>query len=908
MAPAAAAKKKPKHEEEAEKKKPTTCNVHGVQPKQLDRQNSSTCMDVALKLFEVMDLDCSGAIQFREFIELHESMKRLMEKLPALTRESLQDKLHWYSQGALEEEFRAVDSDHNMALDPQEWSDYMEHLYCVFGKRIYNQVCRGVLKEQDEKRQEAFEKQAETLNALVASENLLSKAMRLPYLTNMHAREALTMLEKQADPNFATPESKGSVLYHVAGKCEPAFLAALINKGADPAVNFEDFNCPVFAAAIARRAENVRLLVVQECSMDISEHPESDPSLALVRDMSELTEKTIRELVQKGADINYKTPQGWTAIQAAVFWGRKDCLDFLIRLKEVFSHVRLHVDITNSKDRTALHIAARKGKPEMIPSLIGARADTEKRDMDGWTPLHHAALNSQDEAVVSLIEAGAKVMPRGCLGFTPYMLQSSPHAVGIKLAGKALEELKPPKQIGFVANILPVLQDPDLTYFEKLESIMHLEYVGGSPENLRMTDQFFSPLKGPNKIQLKKVWDLLAKEMLKRMRTGEMDIEQLNRDVEQDEEAMKRWNMQAKFVEQWLIESTGPVQSKDWTWDNREGYEEDFMAVVQDEVQQYKVMFDKAYEALKANESCAELLQLPADNVILQKYMTQQGAHEILTWLDSLDMAEAWRSLISVKAFGEQAVEDDKLAILRFMDLVTMEPRFSSPKKFWTNVYAFWLAAYGKMVDGPFQNKMRSVVSHFNESYGNEGYSATFFQEKPKSDTEIEASQEEFGVPGYETFEERTLASCVLDIVGCTIVVNSAQAAVALVEQFGNMMLHQSKLELVRTRSEFHPDAIISSTSGCREIILNVVFSGGDYHVPAAKPRTSVLTEAPPRRTTVREMRVSIVGEVRIVLADFDKLKKGADILTRFLDGELHPQYIRNLSYLALGRHSTVKY
>merc|ERR1719161_3030357 len=98
----------------------------------------------------------------------------------------------------------------------------------------------------------------------------------------------------------------------------------------------------------------------------------------------------------------------------------------MIRLKEVFSHVRLHVDITNSKDRTALHVAARKGKAEMVPSLIGARADTEKRDMDGWTPLHHAAYNSQTEAVLCLLDAGADVKVRTCLAETPYMLQTSP--------------------------------------------------------------------------------------------------------------------------------------------------------------------------------------------------------------------------------------------------------------------------------------------------------------------------------------------------------------------------------------------------------------------------------------------------------------------------------------------------
>merc|ERR1719160_2072096 len=100
----------------------------------------------------------------------------------------------------------------------------------------------------------------------------------------------------------------------------------------------------------------------------------------------------------------------------------------MIRLHTKMTHVRLHVDITNAKDRTALHVAARKGKDEMIPLLLTARADTEKRDMDGWTPLHHAAYNSQTEAVLCLLDAGADVKVRTCLAETPYMLQTSPQA------------------------------------------------------------------------------------------------------------------------------------------------------------------------------------------------------------------------------------------------------------------------------------------------------------------------------------------------------------------------------------------------------------------------------------------------------------------------------------------------
>lgn len=871
-----------------------------AEPRVLDRRNSSKCMNIALQLFEVVDLDCSGSIQFHEFVAIHHSMMRMLEQLPALTREALQDKLHWYSQTALEEEFHEADANHNLLLDTQEWSEYMEHLFVVFGERIYTYVCKGVLAEQDELRQELFNKQAEASTAMVASERLLAKAIRLDYMTKMHAREALVMLEKQADPNFESPENSGTILYHLAGKCEPNLIAALIEQGGNPSQNTADLDCPVFAAAQARRLENVRLLVVQECAALQDEHPEENLSLQLVRDISEMTVITFRDLVQRGADMNYKTEEGWSAIHGAVFFGRKDLLDCMIRMDTTMLHIRLHVNITNAKDRTALHVAARNGRFELISPLVHARADVGKRDMDGWTPLHHAALNSQAEAVICLIEAGADVKARGRYGYTPFMLHLwySQKAEMARLEGKSLDLLRPPESILFVKHMLPVLQDEDLTYFDKLKTIMTLERAAGDPSNLRITDQFFHPVKGPNKVQLKKIWDHLAKEMLKRLRTGEVDCDpRCFSNDEFDEEAMKRREMQARFVEQWLLESTGPVQAKDWSWDNRSGYEEDFTAVVQDELKQYKLTFDEAYKALKADEGSAELLQLPADEVILQQYVTQQGAHEILTWLDTMDMAEAWRALISVKAFGEQAEGDDEVAILRFMDLVTMEPKFASPKEFWRNVYSLWLASYAKVVDGPFQNKVRSVVHDFNEAMKPEGYNATFVKKPSRTYMEIEELQKQFGVAGYETFEERTLASKCLDIVQSSIVVNSAQAAVAMAEKFSNMMMHQSKMELVRSRNEFHPDASVQSLTGCREIVLNVVFSGGDCHVPSAIRKNHVLKDPPPRRTTVREMRVCIVGEVRIILEDFHRVQKGADILTRFLNGELHPEYIRKFAW-----------
>lgn len=56
-------------------------------------------------------------------------------------------------------------------------------------------------------------------------------------------------------------------------------------------------------------------------------------------------------------------------------------------------------DLPDSRGRTALHVAARKGLSELVPLILGARGNPDARDGDGWTALHHAVFNGHTETV-----------------------------------------------------------------------------------------------------------------------------------------------------------------------------------------------------------------------------------------------------------------------------------------------------------------------------------------------------------------------------------------------------------------------------------------------------------------------------------------------------------------------------
>jgi ankyrin repeat protein len=818
------------------------------------------------KLFDVVDCDGNGHIHFSEFLEL----QRILTSCTVSGDENA------VNAGNLEKEFRKWDVDFSLGIDEFEWDEYVQTVLALVGKDALNTVLDNLLF----KRKSKLEKQASDLAARCVSERLLEKAMNIPFLGKSHAEQADLLLQKGADPNVVDDNGE-SVLHHLAAKCEPAFMVKLLESGGNAALNSNAFDSAVLVAARARRLDVLRTMLFQQ-SVAKEMHLQSfedDFSLKLVLEMHALHEKQIRELVQNGADINYRNTQGWIPLTSAVFWGRTEAVETLIRLPITNPRLYLKVDIPNLKGRTALHVAVRKNKVDLIPLLVGARADVNARDIDGWTPLHHAVFNSRSEAVRILYDHGARMTIRSHRGITPFMLASSSDIVSRPLTQDALELLQPPDCVRFKEVILPILRNDSLLPYEKLCALMDLPGVYGMFENLRLYDQVFRLNRGPNKVVLNKLWELLGREMLMRLRSEEVDLEPFgshSSDAEVNfrrQETKERQELQQQFVTSWLLESAGPPASPEWIWDNREGYREQITECSRSEIQCFEAQCEEICEILTSEPGGPELVAIPHNEILQPQYLTQLGAHPILKWIDCADIIGAFCALSDVKSFGNS--EDDNEGLLRFMEMASTNPDFMTGPAFWQNVYKLWLTNFACLARPSFHVKMQKFVDDFNSKHIAAGLEVTVSDFHTKTFQELKSCEREFGKPGYHTHDERVVAAKALNVISCSLVANGPATVASLIYAFRQCTFAEEKFELVRIQNGFHKDA--ESCNGLREVIVNVVFKGGHCHSHGAREG------APP-------MSVMLVGEVRIAVPQMNAARQGMKLLSEFIDGKFDPK------------------
>jgi ankyrin repeat protein len=112
-----------------------------------------------------------------------------------------------------------------------------------------------------------------------------------------------------------------------------------------------------------------------------------------------------RFLVEKGADVNAPSRKGVTPLMWAVYWDAMDKARFL---------VEKGADV-NARDeymKTPLHVAANWNKKELADFLLSHGADVNARDASGWTPLHWAAFEGGPEVAELLVSHGADTRAR----------------------------------------------------------------------------------------------------------------------------------------------------------------------------------------------------------------------------------------------------------------------------------------------------------------------------------------------------------------------------------------------------------------------------------------------------------------------------------------------------------------
>ena len=130
------------------------------------------------------------------------------------------------------------------------------------------------------------------------------------------------------------------------------------------------------------------------------------------------------------------SPDGFTPLGLATFFGRRDVLDFLL------SHgADPNAASKNQMRVTPLHSAVAHRQPEiavaMVESLLSNGAKVNVSQDGGWTPLHQAAAHGQLEIIKLLLDQKADVNAESDDGSTPLRMA---HDKGFSEAAEMLRQ------------------------------------------------------------------------------------------------------------------------------------------------------------------------------------------------------------------------------------------------------------------------------------------------------------------------------------------------------------------------------------------------------------------------------------------------------------------------------------
>jgi ankyrin repeat protein len=110
----------------------------------------------------------------------------------------------------------------------------------------------------------------------------------------------------------------------------------------------------------------------------------------------------LRNLIERGADVNAAQPDGATALHWAVYTDDVEAAKLLIAAKA-------DVAARSREGATPLSLASVNGNPEIIERLLAAGADVNSPLPNGETPLMMAARTGRVEALEVLLDRGADV-------------------------------------------------------------------------------------------------------------------------------------------------------------------------------------------------------------------------------------------------------------------------------------------------------------------------------------------------------------------------------------------------------------------------------------------------------------------------------------------------------------------
>ncbi|XP_052192696.1 uncharacterized protein LOC127801521 isoform X2 [Diospyros lotus] len=186
-------------------------------------------------------------------------------------------------------------------------------------------------------------------------------------------------------------------LLHAARQGHSATVKYLIECGANPAIASELGATALHHVAGTGDIELLRFLL----SKDVDVNSQSDAGTPLVWAAGHGQQDAVKVLLEHNADPNAETDDNITPLLSSVAAGSLACLELLIQ-------AGANVNIT-AGGATPLHIAADHGSPELINSLLKAKADPNVTDEDGLKPVQVAAARGNRKAVEMLLPLTSKI-------------------------------------------------------------------------------------------------------------------------------------------------------------------------------------------------------------------------------------------------------------------------------------------------------------------------------------------------------------------------------------------------------------------------------------------------------------------------------------------------------------------
>jgi cytohesin len=276
---------------------------------------------------------------------------------------------------------------------------------------------------------------------------------------NGHEEIARLLIAGGADVNVNMGDESWTPLLDAASKGHTKLVKLLLEKGAKVDVGDDYGYTPLYYAIWSNDEESVRMLIA--AGADVDKRPsQRDPYNPLFYAVWMDDANLVKAFIDAGADVNYKDKDGWTPLHYAIsavgvdvaklfvgtdvtmpdlhkaaFEGNLDKVRQLLERgtevdtrddlgwtasfwalsaghKDVFQYLLSKgADVTarTNGGRTLLHQASKAGFTDIFNQLIAKGADVNLKDKDGETPLQHAASEGHKEVVKLLVAKGADI-------------------------------------------------------------------------------------------------------------------------------------------------------------------------------------------------------------------------------------------------------------------------------------------------------------------------------------------------------------------------------------------------------------------------------------------------------------------------------------------------------------------